>query len=60
MVNEISEDQDPVELVGEIEAVRAQLNWLTSKKSQYKSPGKFGQQSGYQTTGQTGKPNTNS
>jgi hypothetical protein len=26
MVNEISEDQDPVELVGEIEAVRAQLN----------------------------------
>jgi hypothetical protein len=32
MVNEIADNQDNVELDGEIEAVHAQLNQLTSKK----------------------------
>ncbi len=34
MVNVIAEDQDPVKFNGEIEAGQAQLNQLTSKKSQ--------------------------
>ena len=54
MVDEIDEDHDYTELDGEIKAVRPQLNQLNSKKSQYKYPSKFGQQSGgsgYLTTG---------
>ncbi len=56
-VNEIADEQDNCELDGEIEAVRAQLNRLTSKKSQYR--GKFtpsGGGSGYRNNGQQGKP----
>jgi hypothetical protein len=33
MVNKIADDQDNVQLDGEIEAVRVQLNRLTSKKN---------------------------
>ncbi len=54
MVNQIDEGHDHTELDGEIKAVRAQLNQLNSKKSQFKYPSKFGQQSGgsgYLTTG---------
>ncbi len=55
-VNEIADEQDNCELDGEIEAVRAQLNRLTSKKSQYR--GKFTPSggSGYRNNGQQGKP----
>jgi hypothetical protein len=62
MVNEIAKENENSELEGEIEAVRAQLQRLTSKKLQFKPQGKFGQQpggSGYPPNGQTSKPNSN-
>jgi hypothetical protein len=51
-----------LELNGEIEAERAQLNRLTSKKSQYKPQGKFNPSggSGYRNNGQQGKSSPNS
>jgi hypothetical protein len=36
MVNEIAEEQENSELEGEIEIVRTQIQYLTSKKSQFK------------------------
>jgi hypothetical protein len=62
MVNEIADEQENFELDGEIEAVRAQLNRSTSKKSQYKSQGKFTPSggSGYRNNGQQGNPSQNS
>ena len=60
MVNEVDTEIETEELDGEIEAVRAQLNRLTSKKSKYK--GNYGQQSGgsgYRNSGQQGKQTPN-
>jgi hypothetical protein len=61
-VNEIADEQDNDEIDGEIEAVRAQLNRLTSKKSQYRPQGKFNPSggSGYRNNGQQGKSSQNS
>ncbi len=52
-VNEIADEQDNLELDGEIEAVRAQLNRLTSKKTQWRPQGKFSPSggSGYRSNG---------
>jgi hypothetical protein len=61
MVNEVDADQDTTELDGEIEAVRAQLNRLNSRKNQSKPQRPFQNYggSGQRSSNQSSKPNTN-
>ena len=62
MVNEI-EEQEIDEIDGEIEAVRARLHTLNTKKSSYRpfsSTSKPGSASGSWTNGKSGKSNSNS